>query len=109
MLYVHYHRGTGKLHLRFDEEGRDVLLNRLKWAVRERDHEFFCPDIGAAGESSLPREWMPCDFVNIICHPEDEASLCIGEGVEITGGSIALAALAEQVRMLPEKGGDLYL
>ena len=57
----------------------------------------------------MSRGREPCDFVNIICQPEDEAPLCIGEGVEITGGSIALTALAEQVRMLPEKGGDLYL
>lgn len=109
MLYVHYHRGTGKLHLRFDEEGRDVLLNCLKWAVRERDHEFLCPDIGVAGENSLSRGWEPCDFVNIICQPEGEAPLCIGEGVEITGGSIALTALAERLRMLPENGDELFL
>lgn len=109
MLYVYYHRGTGKLHLHFDEEGRDELLHSLKLTVRERDHEFLFPDIGAEGEYSLSREWKPCDFVKIECHPVADFPLCVGKGIEITGGSIALTALAERLRMLPEKGGELYL
>lgn len=109
MLYVHYHRGTGKLRLHFDEVGRDELLHSLKWAVREHDHEFLFPDIGAACEYSLSREWEPCDFVKIECHLVADSPLCVGEGIVMTGGSIALTALAERVRMLPEKGGELYL
>ena len=81
--------------MHFDDEGRDELLLSLKIAIKERDHDFLLPDTPEEGETV---EWQVRDFLNIICLPDAKAPLCVEDGVELKGGAIALAALAEQLQ-----------
>ncbi len=107
MLYVYHHKVTGELLLRFDAEGREEILNSLKWAVKELDHEFLLPDTELTAGLSL--EWQPCDFVNIMPAPNAEEPLRISIGIEITGGSSVLAALGSQLSALPENVREIIL
>jgi hypothetical protein len=95
MLSLLYQVKTGAIRMHFDNEGRDELLLSLKIAIKERDHDFLLPDTPAEGETE---EWQVRDFLNIICLPDDKAPLCVEDGVELKGGAIALAALAEQLQ-----------
>lgn len=81
--------------MHFDDEGREELLLSLKIAIKERDHDFLLPD---TPEEGVSEEWQVRDFLNIICLPDDKAPLCVEDGVELKGGAIALAALAEQLQ-----------
>lgn len=107
MLYVYHHKVTGELLLRFDAEGREEILNSLKWAVKELDHEFLLPDTELV--ASLSPEWKPCDFINIIPAPNSEEPLRISVGIEITGGCPVLVALGAQLSVLPENVGEIIL
>ena len=95
MLSLLYQVKTGAIRMHFDDEGRDELLLSLKIAIKERDHDFLLPDTPEEGDSE---EWEVRDFINIICLPDDKAPLCVEDGVELKGGAIALAALAEQLQ-----------
>ncbi len=107
MLYVYHHKVTGELLLRFDAEGREEILNSLKWAVKELDHEFLLPDTELT--AGLSSEWQPCDFINIIPAPNSEEPLRISVGIEITGGCTVLAALGAQLSALPENVREITL
>ncbi len=98
MLSVLFNVGEGGICMRFDDAGREEVLLSLKLAIKERDHDFFLPDICEEAEGDLAEEWKPRDFVNIICHPDDNAPLRVEDGVEIIGGIIALTSLAERLR-----------
>ena len=95
MLSLLYQVKTGAIRMHFDDEGREELLLSLKIAIKERDHDFLLPDTPEEGETE---EWQVRDFINIICLPDDKAPLCVEDGVELKGGAIALAALAEQLQ-----------
>ena len=83
--------------MRFDDAGREEVLLSLKLAIKERDHDFFLPDICEEAEGDLAEEWKPRDFVNIICHPDDNAPLRVEDGVEIIGGNYRVDGLGGTV------------
>ena len=99
MLSVLFNVQTGALRMHFDEEGRDELLNSLKWSVQKLDHELLFPDKDMETELPIPSEWQPRDFVKIECHPNADEPLCVTDGIVITGGARALSALAEQLQV----------
>ncbi|MBR5887679.1 MAG: hypothetical protein IKZ07_05660 [Akkermansia sp.] len=79
----------------FDEEGREELQLCLRLAIKERDHDFLLPDIDEARNDD---EWVPRDFMNIECHPNDDEPLFVEDGIVITGGTHALTALAKHLQ-----------
>ena len=66
MLYVYHHKVTGELLLQCDAEGREEILNSLKWAVKELDHEFLLPDTELT--AGLSPEWQPFDLSTSCLH-----------------------------------------
>lgn len=107
MLYVYHHKVTGELLLQCDAEGREEILNSLKRAVKELDHEFLLPDTELT--AGLSPEWQLCDFVNIMPAPTAEEPLRISVGIEITGGCSVLAALGAQLSALPQNVREIIL
>ena len=66
MLAIYTYIQESRIHIYYDDEGKDELKNQLAYAKRDKDHAFFVLDAPLEEYEESNQYCTICDFINII-------------------------------------------
>lgn len=66
MLAIYTYNQERRIHIYYDDEGKEELYNQLAYARRDKDHAFFVLDAPLEEYEESNQHCTICDFINII-------------------------------------------
>lgn len=93
----------GKIRIRSDAEGRQILLADIEEAIREEDHAFGVLGVQLDEPAGAGGDWQTVEFYNIVCVADEKAPLRVDNSVSISGGRKALTTLRNKLMDLTEE------